>query len=178
MERREALRNMALSIWGLMLLPGCDIGRSKLKPQEMGPLSLSPLQDEALTEAVDTFIPTTDTPGAVDLNVHNFIQKIMADCYEKEEQEEFIKGLSLLQDQAKEKCGTSIGTCSKEQRIDLLASFEQSEEELPKKFYSRLKELTILGYTTSEYVMTNLTNYTMVPGHYYGCVPVTDKKSS
>lgn len=177
MERREALRNMALSIWGLMLLPGCDMGRSKA-PQEMSPLSLSPLQDEALTEAVDTLIPATDTPGAVDLNVHNFIQKILADCYEKDEQEEFIKGLSFLQRQSKEKYGVTFGACSREQRIHLLTDFEQSEEELSKNFFSLLKELTILGYTTSEYVLTNLTNYNMVPGHYYGCVPVSSKKSS
>ncbi|CAN5490935.1 lactose 3-dehydrogenase subunit gamma LacC [soil metagenome] len=178
MERREALRNLALSIWGLMLLPGCDIGRSKLTPQEMSPLSLTPLQDEALTEAVDTLLPATDTPGAVDLHVHDFVQKIMADCYEKEEQDEFVKGLSLLQDKAKESFGTSFGASSKEQRIDLMTSFEQSEEELPQNFFARLKELTILGYSTSEYVMTNLTNYNMVPGHFHGCVPVSSKKSS
>jgi hypothetical protein len=28
---------------------------------------------------------------------------------------------------------------------------------------------------TSEYVMTNLTHYEMIPGRYHGCVPVAAK---
>jgi hypothetical protein len=89
-----------------------------------------------------------------------------------------VKGLSLLQKRSEEKFGATFGATTKDQRIELLTNFEQSEEDLPQNFYSRLKELTILGYTTSEYILTNLTNYNMVPGHYYGCVPVSSKKSS
>lgn len=161
---------MAISVWGLMLLPGCDIGRSDAANGGNGPLSLSASQDEALKWAVDTLIPTTDTPGAVDLDVHHFVQNILKHCYEEEARKDFVKGLDLLQRHAKDDCKSEFGTCSKEQRIQLLHDFEQSEEERKESFYALLKELTILGYTTSEYVMTNLTNYTMVPGHFNGCV--------
>jgi hypothetical protein len=34
-----------------------------------------------------------------------------------------------------------------------------------------VKELTILGYYTSEYVMTNMLDHHPVPGRYDGCIP-------
>jgi hypothetical protein len=174
MERRELLKKMAFSVWGLMLLPGCDLGKSK--SISVSPLSLSDLQMEALTEAVDTLIPSNDTPGAVDLQVHQFIDNILFHCYEKEEQEIFLRGLDSLQEKSRENYSITLGACSKEQMIEILINLELSNEEAEKKFYFLLKELTILGYTTSEYVMTKLSDYEMMPGHFYGCVPVNPSK--
>ena len=45
---------------------------------------------------VETIIPATDTPGAKALNVHQFIQKMVADCYAKTAQETLQKGLDSL----------------------------------------------------------------------------------
>lgn len=171
MERRVVIRHMALAMAGLVLLPGCDMGSKKVKAETLQPY-LSPEQENLLAEVVDTFIPATDTPGAKDLNVPVFVQKIVTDCYEKEVQENLVNGLSTVEAIAQKAYRNAFAACSAAQRIDILTRMEQSEKEEEQAFFSLVKELTIFGYTTSEYVMMNLTGYTPIPGHYNGCVPL------
>lgn len=161
MNRRVALRNLTLAAGGLMLLPACSAGRF-----------LSSRQDRLLTDIVDTIIPTTDTLGAKDLNVPTFVQKVVTDCYEKEVQEAFLRGLDTVTRLAKQSHRKSFSALAPAQRLELLSQMEEAEEEEQQNFLKLVKELTILGYTSSEYVLTNFSNYKMVPGHYYGCVPV------
>ena len=53
-----------------------------------------------------------------------------------------------------------------------------SQDPAQKEFYGLVKGLTIRGYMTSEYVMTNLTHYQFIHGHYYYYVPVPAKTVS
>jgi hypothetical protein len=162
---------MAVAMVGLVMLPACDMGSKKVKAQTLQPY-LSPEQESLLAEVVGTIIPGTDTPGAKDLNVHIFVQKMVTDCYEKDVQQNLAKGLDTVEEMARKNHSNAFAACTEPQRIAILTSMEQSDIEEQKAFFDLVKELTIFGYTTSEYVMTNLTEYTMIPGHYYGCVPV------
>lgn len=177
MNRRVVIRNMALAVTGLVLLPGCDLSSKKATAQELQPY-LSPSQEGLLAHVVDTIIPATDTPGAKDLNVHLFIQKMVIDCYEKEAQANLSKGLDGLKAKAEKKHGQVFEACSTDERIALLRDMEQSDETSESEFYKLVKGLTVRGYMNSEYVMMNLTNYQAVPGHYYGCVPVNQESFS
>lgn len=172
MKRRVALKSMATAVGGLMVLPAWANGWSKASALPVQPY-LSLQQDELLAEIVDTIIPATDIPGAKALNVHSFVQKMVADCYEKEVQENLVKGLSTVEHMAQQSFGQSYGACDTAQRVELLTQMELADKAEQKEFFALVKELTIKGYMTSEYVMVNHANYTMVPGHYYGCVPVT-----
>ncbi|MFD3001664.1 gluconate 2-dehydrogenase subunit 3 family protein [Pontibacter toksunensis] len=174
MNRRVVIRNMALAVTGLVLLPGCDLSSKEAAAQELQPY-LSSDQEGLLAHVVDTIIPATDTPGAKDLNVHLFVQKMVADCYEKEAQLNLVKGLEALKVKSKKKHGKAFEACTTDQRIGLLQGMQQSDEASENEFYKLVKELTVRGYMNSEYVMMNLTDYQAVPGHYYGCVPVEQK---
>lgn len=171
MKRRVALKNMAMVVGSLIFLPACDPGLKKATTQSY----LSPQQDQLLAEIVDTFIPGTDTPGAKELDVHLFVRKMVQDCYEEEVLKSFAKGLDTVEQLAVKEKGKSFIETSEADRILVLEKIEQSEKEEDQQFFSLVKELTILGYTTSQYVMTNLTDYKMAPGHYYGCVDVKSK---
>jgi len=177
MNRRVVIRNMALAVTGLVLLPGCDLSTKKAVAHELQPY-LSPSQEGLLAQVVDTIIPATDTPGAKDLNVHLFVQKMVTDCYEKEAQENLVNGLEALKTKAKKAHGKAFDACSTAERIALLRGMEQSGEAMEQEFYKLVKGLTVQGYMSSEYVMMNLTHYEAVPGHYYGCVPVNSKTLS
>ena len=48
------------------------------------------------------------------------------------------------------------------------------ENQLP-AFYSIAKRHTIRGYLSSEYIMTNVLVYNMIPGRYNGCIEIKDK---
>lgn len=173
MQRRIALKNIATAA-GMMMLPAWANGWSKKDVTSAQPyLSLN--QDQLLAEIVETIIPATDTPGAKALHVHNFVQKMIADCHEEEVQKNLVKGLNAVESLAKQQFGTSFDSSNTTQRIEVLTRMEQSDDADQKAFYLLVKDLTIQGYMTSEYVMTKHTNYTMVPGHYYGCVPVSTK---
>ncbi|WP_224996734.1 gluconate 2-dehydrogenase subunit 3 family protein [Cesiribacter sp. SM1] len=172
MNRRIALKNMALVAAGLLVLPGCDTsGWKETAVQATDPL-LSAKQEGLLAEIVETLIPTTDTPGAKELKVHAYVHKMVADCFEVDAQEVLIKGLDTTEQLADKKYNKAFAAASMEEKTAILEQMSKSDEATQKDFYELVKGLTIRGYMTSEYVMTNITKYEMVPGRYHGCVPV------
>lgn len=170
MERRVAIKQMALAAGAGLVLPAWASAWTKASVQPMM-LFLSTEQDEVLSQLVDALIPASDSPGAKALGVHDFVQKMVADCYETPVQENLKNGLSILTKSAQETFGKPFATCEVSQRQELLRTMELAENATRKDFYALVKNLTIQGYTTSEYVMTTFLHYTMLPGHYYGCVP-------
>jgi len=172
MQRRVALKNMAAAV-GLMSLPAWASGWSKTSVATASTV-LKPGQEALLAEIVETIIPATDTPGAKELGIHQFVQKMVADCFEKKVQEGFSTGLTRVEEAAKKNGAASFAALDPAGRTELLKGLEAGGGE-GKDFYDLVKGLTIRGYLTSEYVMTNLTHYEMMPGRYHGCVPVAAK---
>ena len=185
MKRRIALKNMTLAAGGVMVLPAWANGWSR--SSVMFQPFLSPQQDALLIALVDTILPATDIPGAKDLDVHLFVQKMITDCYEPEVQESLKKGLEMVEEMAQQSYGTPFSACNTMQREELLMKLEnplnteispevqhsQNAKQQEHEFFALVKELTIRGFMTSEYVMTNHTDYNIMPGHFYGCVSAT-----
>lgn len=175
MNRRVALKNVALVVAGVVLLPACDLS----KPSAEGLQAfLSPKQEGLLAEITETFIPATDTPGAKDLGVPEYIQRMVTDCYDQDIQQEFLQGMERVENVAKRDYGKSFAALGMAERTEVLRNMGSSADEVDKKFFGFVKGLSIAGFMTSEYVMTNHTDYKMIPGHYYGCIPVPTKKVS
>lgn len=168
---------MAGALGGLVSLPAWANGWTTETVQPTHEI-LSRSQTDMLAEFVETIIPATDTPGAKALNVHKFVQKMVADCYPKPAQATLQKGLDSLDGLAKTSFGKPFSEGDTAQRTALLTQLSKSSDAAQKDFYSLVKGLTIRGYMSSEYVMTNLTHYQFIPGHYYGCVPVQAKAVS
>lgn len=177
MERRVALKRLATLAGGLTTLPAWASGWTAQAVQQQSAW-LSVTENDLLALVVDTIIPPTDTPGAQALDVHVFVERMLADCYEKPAQEAFRAGLSGIETMIQQQYGKSYRQCDIPQRLSVLMQFQASPKAAEKDFFATLKSLTIQGYTTSEYVMTNHLNYVMAPGHYYGCVPVEPKAVS
>ncbi len=138
---------------------------------------LSVTEVNLLAEIVDIIIPATTEaqtaiPGARELNVHQFIEKMITDCYDKATQATFLKGLNGVDDAAQAAIGMPFLEGTVEQRLDILKLMSQSNDATQKAFMALVKNLTIRGYMTSEYVMTNHTHFEMAPARYKGCVPV------
>ncbi|WP_080056231.1 gluconate 2-dehydrogenase subunit 3 family protein [Spirosoma aerolatum] len=165
---------MAGAVGGLISLPAWANGWTAESVRSVQPF-ISAEQTELLAEMVETIIPATDTPGAKALNVHQFVQKMVADCYDKSAQDRFKNGLESLDSWAQKSFGKPFSQGDVAQRTGLMTQLSKSADSAQKDFYGLVKGLTIRGYMTSEYVMTNLTHYQFIPGHYYGCVPVSKK---
>ncbi|MEO6685800.1 MAG: gluconate 2-dehydrogenase subunit 3 family protein [Dyadobacter sp.] len=170
MERRVALKGMAAAIGAMVSLPAWasgwnDASLGNVKFSEAG-------QAEILKGAVDAIIPATDTPGAGELGVATFVQRMVTDCYDKKTQDTFNNGIAGLDAQSNKNFGKPFTDASKTQQLQLLQELEKSTDSEKAGFFGLLKNLTIQGYMSSEYVMTNLTHFEFIPARYHGCVPV------
>lgn len=171
MKRRQAIQNIAALAGGLLALPSWARGWS---PQNLPPVrSFFNREDQALLGLViEAILPESDIPGAKSLGVPAFVETMLADCYEKEVQDKVVNGLYTVENTAHSKHHLSFSQLSLPDKQALLLAIEQGDDAVLKEFYGLVKNLTIQGYTSSEYVQTTYLEYKMAPGYYYGCVPV------
>jgi gluconate 2-dehydrogenase gamma chain len=196
-DRREALRRAALMLGGVLSAPvvagvlaGCEARR--VPNGAWRPRALSPEQAELVATIAEHILPETDTPGARAVGAHQFIDALLADAYTAGERRRFIAGLSDVDTRARSACGTAFLGCGPDQQRALLAELDREtfvpasppvplsttwrggtpdQSEVP--FFRTMKELTLVGYYTSEAGATRELHHAPVPGRYDGCVSLT-----
>jgi gluconate 2-dehydrogenase gamma chain len=183
MDRREALKRTAWLMGGAISAPaimGILKGCSAKPTIDWKPVFLSADQGVLVSQVTDIIIPKTDTPGAKDVGVPGFIDQILAECYKKEDQDKFVEALKAFDEEAKKEHGDAFTDLDAEQQSAFVkkvhdAAVEAKEEAgAPRPFILQLKELTMLGYFTSEVGATQVLQYSPVPGAYKGCIPVSE----
>ncbi|WP_064198134.1 MULTISPECIES: gluconate 2-dehydrogenase subunit 3 family protein [Emticicia] len=169
MQRRTALKSLSVALGGLVSMPAWA---TSWTPDSIGnDKSLSASDEAILAEIVETIIPETKTPGAKSLKVHQFALRMINDCYGEAAQKSLQQGLAKTDELAKQINSKSFVECDAQQRKDTILQLSKADE-ASKKFVEMIKNLTIRGYTNSEYYMVNVQKYVMAPGFYHGCVPV------
>lgn len=179
MDRREALKNVALIMGGTIIgtqafLSSCQSDNKDENGKEMfskGNIAL-------LDEIGETIIPTTDTPGAKAVGIGSFMAMILPDCYEGNDQESFHKGLEKLSKEFEAEYGHSFLKGKPEERHVFLSALDKEmmrytgskKEKDPEHYFKIMKELTLLGYFTSEVGCTQARNYVQTPGRYEACI--------
>jgi hypothetical protein len=162
MNRRKAVKGLLVFAGGITFLPSMVYGSNKSYDASYQNFALTYEQQEALAVIVDTIIPKTDTPGARELGVHLWILKMLDDCYDKRTRDSFFAGLEKIDYKAAN-------------LVEVLQQVDTKENKLgadAQAFFRLTKRLTIKGYLSSEYVMTKLLVYELVPGRWHGKVPV------
>lgn len=167
------LLGTAISASTLSALEGCTGSAPKnydlTKPQTKN----------MVAEVAETIIPTTDTPGAKAGKVDEFIITMMNDCYKKEDQALFLEGLTKIDEASNKKFKKAFLDLTPEQRTEVLTDIDKERVAYNKDkkkddkahYFQFMKELTLLGYFTSEPGATKALRYVAVPGHYDGCIP-------
>jgi hypothetical protein len=182
MNRRHALRHIALISGGLALIPSCDFSKEDILSAYEN-LKITPSQKFLLGAISDTIIPGGEIKGGLNLEVHDFILVMVNDCFTQENQEKFSTGLAAFSDFVKETTGKKfeeLSTKEKEQFILDAAKLEgdDTEEGMRKAaiayFINSAKRFTIQGYMASEYIQTEIIPYSLIPGEYNGAVLITD----
>ena len=79
--------------------------------------------------------------------------------------------------------GTAFVEATEAQRTDVLAAMEaeaealrMADEDTPPHFFAMIKELTLLGYYTSEIGMTEELGWRMIPGSFDGCIDLVQPR--
>lgn len=170
MQRRSALKNLALTVGSLASLPAWASGWT---PDSLGLVQTVSFDEETLlADIVESIIPETATPGAKSLKIHQFALRMIRDCYGETAQTALQQGLALTESTAQQLYSRPMASCTVPERIAVLTQVSSSTDQVGKAFVDLIKRLTIQGYTNSEYYLVNVEKYTMAPGYYHGCVPV------
>ncbi|WP_240903090.1 gluconate 2-dehydrogenase subunit 3 family protein [Sphingobacterium sp. SGG-5] len=134
-------------------------------------LSVSEADEQLLAELVEALIPATDTPGGRELLLHLFVLRMVDDCHGPAEQQVFTDGLAAFSGWSQKELGRPFAEAAPDKRTALLRRIGESGGTDIRQFFAVTKSRTIQGYLNSQYVMTNLIKYELVPGRYDGYAP-------
>jgi hypothetical protein len=182
LSRREVLRRVSAVLGGAAIagqsawLAGCAASRPDSRTLEQ----LFVSSDIALLDEIaDTILPETATPGAKAAAVGPFIALMVADTYTADEQARFTDGLRTLDAESRRQLGVGFMNATAAQRTSLLERIDAEQfdymrshaSEAPPHYFRMIKELTLLGYFTSEIGCTQAQRYLETPGSFEPCVP-------
>ncbi|KQS42001.1 gluconate 2-dehydrogenase subunit 3 family protein [Pedobacter sp. Leaf194] len=191
MHRREALKNVAFLLGGAISAStmGVLFESFTLPENEKNFVSYS-LQDEKIfAEFADVIVPATKSSGgAKAAGLGKFIPMMMQDCYPKTMQTSFANGFKALQEKSMKDFKKSYATLTAAERtklmVDLramaLAQKETKSEENKDLvyFFVTARDLTLLGYYSSEIGCTKAREYVLIPGRYDGSAPLKPGQKS
>jgi hypothetical protein len=101
------------------------------------------------------------------------------DCYAPADQQIFMDGMTKLEEASKKQNSKGFLESTPAQRTALLTALDKEQKEYsknkkleqPNHYFRMMKELTMLGFFTSEVGATQALRYLPVPGKYDGNVP-------
>lgn len=170
MQRRQAIRNIALISAGAVLAPACNF--------EGGPvyknIPLKPEQFQLIEWLTDAILPKGELPFDTPESASHFALNMINDCFDPKDIQNYLTGLKIFMQYVQDEYQTSCKNLNPEQQVLLFSKIMQSDI-LPKSlryFLSTTKQLSVRHFTSSEYFMQNYLNYEFVPGRYSGCVSV------
>lgn len=132
----------------------------------------------------ETIIPATDTPGARDAQVQDFIIRMVRDCADTRTANVFVDGLKDVETYSMGHYNKTYPQCSMDEQHAIMKHFEEKGASfngiagkaqtllMGRSFFSILKDYTVEGYCTSEPGATKGLAYLAVPGAFHGCIPM------
>lgn len=172
MNRRDAIRQggywAAAAALGLAL----PVRTWAVLPAPAG----SSTEDEALLSLIgDTLLPATPgSPGAAAVGIGRFIAMMVAECRPPAAGEALRRGLVEIQAASRQAFGREFAQLTVAERETVLVDYERQSADVGNqpgpKPWTLIKELTVLGYCTSEAGATQALRYDPVPGAYRGSV--------
>ena len=181
MTRREAIQRAAaisgftLTAPAMALLEGCQPSADP----GWEPQVLTRKQLDLVGKVANRILPPTETLGALDVGVDRFIDIMLSAMFPEEHRQAFVQQIDDFSLQE----ATFVDDTEEIQQEKLMlleqtyAKAREADPNTPKPFFRTIKELTLLGYFTSEPVMKNQLNYYAVPGRYDGCTALADNPS-
>jgi hypothetical protein len=133
------------------------------------------------TAAADQILPRTDTPGAVDAGVPGFMDRMLAGYYQDRQRRVVRAGLARMDKDAMATHSLAFAALSADQQVALMKVYDREAYDQSRRnagntnadphFFRILKELTIVGFCTSEAGATKFLKYAASPGPFKGDVP-------
>jgi hypothetical protein len=174
MERRAVLRRVAWLLGGavsapvaLAILQGCS-AKDAPSAAAWTPKFFKGSQTDVVTAIADIILPKTDTSGALDANVPAFIDSMLADVYDAAAQARFNRGFAEFEGFLGRDAGSR--TAFVKESLEKAIAAENPDG---KPFILMTRELTLLGFYTSQVGIAENMEYSQSPGPFHGCVPIS-----
>ena len=196
-DRREAIRRVSVLLGGMVLvsetalLEACNRDRGAAPA---GAAAFSPNDVASLDEVAETILPETSTPGAKAAKCGAFLALMVTDTYSDGDQQVFKNGLQQLDTACRQMHKTGFMAATPAQRLALLEQIDKEQKaymddreakrtpgtspETPPHYFRMMKELTLLGYFTSEIGYTKAMRYVEAPGRFDPCAPYKPGETS
>ena len=170
-----------------LLVPGSAVAQALALGQriraEAGPVggapptTLSPAQARAVTALAEVIIPRTDTPGASEAGVTEFVDALLTGWLDAPDRDRFLAGLDEVDATARTAHGTDFADCTPAQQTRLVTQLDEDldrrrqdpGEDETRTFFYDMKRFTLAGYFTSRPGLRAL-GYRIIPGAFEGCV--------
>jgi len=182
MNRREALKQVAFLMGGAVSaysILGIEKGYcADASAPQTSVFNASQMQ--LVSRVAEIIIPRTDTPGATDVGVPGFIDRMLGNVYPKTDRERYFAGLAEFEAAAK----SDFASLQPAQQVEWVRKFHDAavaeERRRPRgandhpqrPFILMTKELTLLGFFTSQVGATQVLQYAAVPGSFHACIPL------
>ena len=197
--RREAIKRVSVLLGGVAFVGGTQVltacagdrppaangTNAATGPSPIGEFSVA--DQQFLDEVADTILPETEkSPGAKAAATGPFMALMVTDCYTPDDRKIFREGMTALEEACKATCATGFMHATPEQRITLLTALDREQHayqktktpEQPPHYFRMMKELSLLGFFTSEIGATKAMRYEEAPGNYEPCLPYTKGETS
>ncbi len=192
MQRREALRLLA-SAAALPLLSREAFSMFQAVheqlPEQAVLRTLNPHQNATVTTISEIIIPQTDTPGAKAARVNEFIDLILTEWYDDEEKSIFLTGLAEVDASTRNLLGKDFVDCEEKLQTEILRGLDdevaagradvrrgRSRRRPPERnFFFMIKQLTLIGYYTSQIGFEQELHGEIIPARHAGCVPLEEE---
>lgn len=177
-SRRDALARIALLMGGAFIGGESYLRGSPLTGKTVA-ANFNAADTVLLDEIGDTIIPVTDTPGAKAAGIGGFMAMMVVECYDDAHHAAFMAGLVRIDVASREKFGRPFIAAPPKERTALLNQLDAEQRQHtatktasePAHYFRMMKQLTLLGYFTSEVGATRALRFIEVPGSYDGNAP-------
>lgn len=166
LSRRGMLRGTVMVAGAAVVLPsfaalgGCSSAPASLDAQ-------MPL----VTAIAGRIIPQTDTPGAVEAGVPDYIAGVFDKHFTGDQQAEFLSGLKEIARLAQNEGAADFAKAPPAKQDAVLRKLSNSAGGAQgKSAWQQLHDMTVFGYYTSEAATQELA-YEEIPGRQTGCLP-------
>jgi hypothetical protein len=143
-----------------------------------------------IAELAEIIIPRTDTPGAKDAGVADYVINVMNNCAGDKEKNKFLSGIHEIENYATDKFGKDFLKCSLKEKSHALKYMAEharysisilntiNDKYLGTPFYPEFKRLVVEGYCLSKPGATQALAYDYIPGSYKACIPLKPHQKS
>ncbi|NBS18337.1 MAG: gluconate 2-dehydrogenase subunit 3 family protein [Flavobacteriia bacterium] len=191
MDRRKALKNIGIGFGAITVTPTVVslMQSCQTNPSGWMPAQFSKDQFQVVSQLMDLIIPTTDIPGAIDLQLPQFLDGYVGLIMNDKAQQKLKSSLDQLIAVALKDTGKSAASELNREDLDAqLAKYLRADEStmqvwkndadspqaVAQGFAVQLRSLTINAFKTNEYIGENVLAYVPIPGQQKGCVDLME----